>query len=157
MQNLWGGPSSADKRDWFAGAISELLDAASDADAQYVEEFMLQVMNDEFGVNVEDGSGEEVAESILKLKDEIKMRDFSTVDEMLADWRRKRAKGGEQAPMFVEGKEEDQEVDSESEFEGFGDDDTTMDEAPQLVRTQEKPIPELDEEGFAKVTRHKNR
>ena len=157
MKNLWGGPNSSEKRDWFAGATSELLDATPDADAQYLEEFLLQVMIDEFEVNVEDGSGEEVADKILKLRAECLSGNFLTVDEMLAEWRRKQARGGEQVRMFTEGKEEDQETDSESEFEGFGDEDTNMEEAPQLVRAKQRPIPEIDEEGFTKVTRQKNR
>ncbi len=42
-----------EKRDWFAGAISDLLVATQGADVDYLEEFLLQVMNDEFDVNVE--------------------------------------------------------------------------------------------------------
>jgi pre-rRNA-processing protein TSR2 len=63
VQNQWGGPLSTEKRDWFAGAISTLLDETppSVMDVDYLKEFILQVMLDEFEVCVEDGSVEEVA------------------------------------------------------------------------------------------------
>ena len=156
VQNFWGGPNSNEKRDWFAGAVSELLDETPDADAQYLEEFLLQVMNDEFEVNVEDGSCEEVAEKILKLRLDIQDGSFTAVDEMFAEWQRKQAAGGDKIRTIAEGNSEDQEVDSDEETD---DADEEMDDAPPLVRAANvKPPPkaDVDEDGFTKVVR-KNR
>ena len=50
---------------------------------EYVEAFLLQVMNDEFEVNVEDSSGEEIAAKIVGLRKQTLQGDFGTVDEML--------------------------------------------------------------------------
>ena len=34
VQNSWGGPESAEKRDWFAGAVSDLIASKPDADVE---------------------------------------------------------------------------------------------------------------------------
>lgn len=52
----WGGPDSADKRDWLCGAVADLFVERPDTDAEDVEEVLLQVMVDEFDVNLEDDS-----------------------------------------------------------------------------------------------------
>ena len=158
MQNSWGGPDSAEKRDWLARAGSELLAATPDADSQYVEEFLLQVMNDEFDVNVEDGSGEEIADKILRIKLQIINGDTAPVDEMLAEWKRKQKRGGDELKMFVEGSANGQDAESGSDdSDDMDDEDEDMEDAPQLVKVKELPEPEIDEEGFTKVTRKKNR
>ena len=62
VTNNWGGPSSSDKRDWFAGAISDLFISNPATDLEDVETVLLQIMLDEFEVNVDDESAFEVAE-----------------------------------------------------------------------------------------------
>ncbi|CAG9951496.1 unnamed protein product [Clonostachys rosea f. rosea IK726] len=77
VQNNWGGPDSSDKRDWSAGAIANLFPKFTDAtpdektskktnapeepDMEGVETVLLQIMVDEFEVNVDDDSGADVA------------------------------------------------------------------------------------------------
>ena len=56
----WGGADSSDKRDWLCGNIADLWAEDADADAFTVEERLLQVMEDEFDVNLEDDSAFEV-------------------------------------------------------------------------------------------------
>ncbi|MCJ1319875.1 hypothetical protein MMC15_005211 [Xylographa vitiligo] len=161
VQNSWGGPDSSEKRDWFAGAISELLAATPDADVEYLEEFLLQVMNDEFDVNVEDGSAEEVAARIVGLRKLTARGEFGMVDEMLARWEERQRRGGggggeEVGMRFVE-EEDDEESDFDTEDWEDGV-DVEMGEAPELVKVPvEKPSPEVDEEGFTKVTGKKKR
>ena len=57
----WGGPDSPDKRDWLCGYIADLWGDAPDADADYVETALLQVMEDEFEVVVDDDSAYDVS------------------------------------------------------------------------------------------------
>ncbi|MCJ1436045.1 hypothetical protein MMC27_005423 [Xylographa pallens] len=156
VQNSWGGPDSSDKRDWFAGAISDLLAATPDADVEYLEEFLLQVMNDEFDVNVEDESAEEVAAKIVGLRKLTARGDFGMVDEMLARWEERRRRGGGEVGMkFVEEEDEESDFDTEDWEDGV---DIEMGEAPDLVKVPiEKPPPEVDEEGFTKVIGKKKR
>ncbi|KAL8676215.1 MAG: hypothetical protein Q9186_007248 [Xanthomendoza sp. 1 TL-2023] len=170
VQNSWGGPQSAEKRDWFAGAISDLFSTTPNADTtidvDYLEEFLLQVMNDEFEVNVEDESGVEVAAKIVGLRKLTMQGDFAMVDEMYEKWRERQAKGGEkvnfqqvQGEDEEEDENEDEESDSEEEVgDGDGDGDMEMGEAPELVKAPKaKVVPKVDDEGFTEVIGKKRR
>lgn len=109
-----------------------------------VEEVLIQVMNDEFDVVVDDESAGEVADKICELREECIQGEYGRLQAMWDVWEERKNKTG----MFkkVEAQDEDQETDEEDE------DDVDMGEAPTLVRsTREKPVPEVDEEGFTKV------
>ncbi|KAK4692931.1 pre-rRNA-processing protein TSR2, partial [Lecanoromycetidae sp. Uapishka_2] len=162
VQNGWGGPESSEKRDWFAGAISDLIASTPDADVEYLEEFMLQVMNDEFDVNVEDNSGEEIAAKIVGLRKLTTQGDFAMVDEMYQQWQQRQGKGegGKIHFQHVDRGEDEDDTDWDSNDidEEDGDNDVDMDEAPALVRMpKEKAQPKVDDEGFTEVVSKKRR
>ena len=161
VQNSWGGPESSEKRDWFAGAISDLIANTQDADVEYVEEFMLQVMNDEFDVNIEDGSGEEVAARIIGLRKLTLQGDFTMVDDMYRDWQQRQQNGGSGKFNFkhVELEEHEGETDWDSDdLDEDEDEDVDMDEAPALDKApREKLQPKIDEDGFTEVISKKKR
>lgn len=129
---------------------------------EYLEEFLLQVMNDEFDVNVEDNSGEQVAAKIVGLRKMTLQGDFRIVDEMYARWVERQKKGGEVVKMqHVAGDEDDDHTDSDSgdeESDADEDGDVAMDEAPPLVKIpKEKVQPKIDDEGFTEVAGKKRR
>ena len=95
MQNQWGGPDSSDKRDWFAGAIVDLFESRPDTDIEDVETVLLQVMLDEFEVNVDDGSGFEIAEQVMRLRRDCGRGDFAEVAELKQIWEKKGKAGKE--------------------------------------------------------------
>ncbi|KAF4775847.1 pre-rRNA-processing protein TSR2 [Colletotrichum scovillei] len=174
VQNHWGGPDSADKRDWFAGAVAEIFPtftkitaagqampataaaAAEEPDTGYVETMLLQVMLDEFEVNVDDETGYDVAEQIVKLRAECAKGNFAAVDELRTKWESRKGAKVEGLYKKVEAGDQDtdwEDDDSEDDDEG---DDVEMDDAPQLVRApKEKQEPEVDEDGFTTVTKKK--
>ena len=169
VQNQWGGPDSADKRDWFAGAIAELFPEISDAppsrttkvteepDLEEIETVLLQIMVDEFDVNVDDDSGLEVANQILTSRVGCMNGDFGEVEKLRSRWATK--KGGKVEQMFKKADDADQDTDWESDDDDEDDEDSPdvqMDDAPALVSVpKEKPQPEVDEDGFTTVTRKK--
>lgn len=161
VQNSWGGPDSSDKRDWFAGAVVDLFVERPDTDQEDVEDVLLQVMADEFEVQVEDGTEVELARRVMQWKKECEKGDFTGVREMYAQWKERRGKGVV-LPKGVEVVEEDGEDDSEDDEE---DDDVNMEDAEALVpdlvpaiqESKKKPEPEIDEDGFTKVTGRKKR
>ena len=121
---------------------------------------MLQIMNDEFDVNVDDGSAEEVAAKILELKKATRQGDFKAVDEMMAEWEEKQRKGGHAVKMkFVEGGSDGDNSDWDSD--GRSEDangDMEMDDAPDLVEAPKgKSLPEVDDEGFTRVVGRRKR
>ncbi|KAI3392850.1 hypothetical protein diail_5056 [Diaporthe ilicicola] len=183
VQNNWGGPDSADKRDWFAGQVVEQFPPFStsnnntnstttngisqatqaqqqgdqeEPDAEYLEELILQVMLDEFEVNVDDDTAYDVAAEVVRLRGQCARGNFEEVDRLLTRWQARR---GEKV-HFKHGEDQDNETDWEDDDdENYGSDggeDDDMDEAPPLVEAapkKEKAPPEVDDDGFTKVTR----
>lgn len=156
--NNWGGPDSKEKREWFAQTTIDLLHENPDADLEWVETFLLQVMLDEFEVNVDDESGFEVAEQILRLRRDCAKGDFTEVLSMKAKWDSRGGIGDDVGKLF-EKRERDEKEDetdaSEEDDDEQEDEDVEMDEAPPLVRVREPVVPEVDEDGFTKVTKKK--
>lgn len=164
-QNNWGGPNSSDKRDWFAGAVSDLFTETQTKDGrsvdhEYLVAFLLQIMQDEFDTTVEDDSEEKVAEGILGLRKRLfEDQDMSAIRELEQRWRNR----GQMKVNIQVVDNGDDEVDDE-EWEGFDEDgDVDMaddNDAPALVPApvkQEKQAPEVDEEGFTKVVSKKGK
>ncbi|RSL70263.1 hypothetical protein CEP54_001872 [Fusarium duplospermum] len=173
VQNGWGGPDSADKRDWFAGAVVDLFPEFTDAppaqndknakvpeepDLEDVETVLLQVMVDEFEVNVDDDSGTEVANNIIRARTGCAVGKFDDVQALRTRWLNR--KGTKVDQMFKKAEDADQDTDWESDDDDEEDDeggaDVEMDEAPALVSApKEKPQPQVDEDGFTMVTKKK--
>jgi len=177
IQNSWGGSSqvSHDKRDWFAGAVSELLNSNPPqlADVSDLEEVLLQVMIDEFEVVIDDGSAEETARGIWSGIAKLHAGDVAELGAMYAKWQERQNKTGGKEVVSGIMRGEDKEADDtdwddsdedEEEWNGFPDrpanEDVDMDEAPPLVDTgkpKQKAEPEVDEDGFTKVVSKKKR
>jgi pre-rRNA-processing protein TSR2 len=170
VQNGWGGDQqlSSDKRDWFAGAVSDLLTSSPPqiSDVSDLEEVLLQVMLDEFEIVVDDGSAEEVAKNIWSSAEKLQKGDLGDLEALHAKWQERQAKGGESATGIVRGQDEDgnetdwDEDGEEEEWNGFDDNpDTEMGYAPQLLEAKPKVRvePDIDEEGFTKVVSKKRR
>ena len=174
VQNSWGGPLSGEKRDWFAGAISDLFQQqtslGAEVDVDYLDEFLIQVMNDEFELQIEDGSSEEVAAKIVGLRALTRKGDFSIVEEMKRRWDARRGVG--ESIGIVRGKREDDDDDDDDddvenggednedneEWNGFDEMDIDRPQAsPALQPPREKVKPIIDDDGFTKVIGKKRR
>ncbi|KAI1737397.1 Pre-rRNA-processing protein TSR2-domain-containing protein [Xylaria scruposa] len=183
VQNNWGGPDSSDKRDWLAGVIVDLfpsfVDLAAAAAttttngsntqpqskklpdepvAEDVEETLLQVMFDEFEANVDDQSEAQVADRIMKCRTQCAAGNFALVEELRTRWLD--TKGKKVVAQAAADPDQDTDWESGSDDEDDGDSgnaDVDMDDAPALVPVapKEKPQPEIDEDGFEKVSRRK--
>ncbi len=118
-------------------------------DLEDVETMLLQVLLDEFEVNVDDDSAYEVAQQIMQLREATSQGDFSKVDELYVAWKEK---GGSNVIKFQQADDqndstEDDELESMEE-----DEDVEMEDAPVQTRpARPKQDPEVDEEGFTKV------
>ena len=158
VQNQWGGPDSSDKRDWLAGQISELFAAEPLTDQEDVEVVLLQVLEDEFGVRVEDETEVAVAREIMAIRKEIGEGSTAMVDALQKKWEDR--KGKEVATGSVNVKETNQDFEGDSvDEETDEDEDVDMDDAPALVpaKPKAKPEPEIDEDGFETVVSKKKR
>ncbi|KAH9907360.1 pre-rRNA-processing protein TSR2 [Xylariomycetidae sp. FL2044] len=180
VQNNWGGPESSGKRDWFAGAITEMfpsfVDLAATAQQQQqaqnkktpkkkeeeepsvedVEATLLQVMWDEFEANVDDESELEVADRIMRVRAQCAAGNFELVEDLRRRWLATRGRQVDVRVTDGGDQETDWETDGDDDDDDDGDSDVDMGEAPALVAVpKEKPPPEVDEDGFTKVTRKK--
>lgn len=150
VDNEWGGIDSKDKRDWFAGAISDQFASSPETDNQDLEDMLLQIMEDEFELALDDGSECLVAATILRIKEEILCRDFSTVDAMWEAFKTKKvkAKAVRVGPASDDGDSVDDESGSDDEDQEMVDADETI---PKLRESKPRVEPEVDEDGFTKV------
>ena len=126
---------------------------------------MLQIMNDEFDVNVEDGSGEEIAAKIIGLRKLTLQGDFAMVDDMYSKWQERQSKGGGGGKINFQHVTRDDDEDNtdwdSDDIEGEDDDDDNdvdMGDAPALVKApKEKVQPKVDDDGFTEVVGKKRR
>lgn len=149
VEQGWGGPDSLAKRRWLA---SELVDAfdPEPQDADYVALMLAQVLEDEFGASIEDGSVEAVAADVVGL--------WGAGEDTVREWERK-AEGARGKRVDVrEVVDEGGDGEDEEEWEDEGDEDGDEDEAPQLLGEasdpQQRPSktePVVDEDGFTLV------
>ncbi|KAF9729746.1 hypothetical protein PMIN06_004921 [Paraphaeosphaeria minitans] len=157
VQNQWGGPDSSDKRDWLAGAVSDLFASNTATDQEDVEVLLLQVLEDEFGVRLEDETEVGVARDIVAIKNEVHEGNFATVDALKARWESRKGKEVNTGSVQVREVEHEGEWDSVDE-ETDDDEDEAMRDAPAAAAPpKEKPAPEVDEDGFTKVVGKKRR
>jgi pre-rRNA-processing protein TSR2 len=113
-----------------------------------VEDLLLQVMSDEFGTTLEDESETEVARAVVKIRDEILLGDFSTVDAM---WEAFRTRQGPAVRATKVGRDSESEDSVDLESGEEDESDTDMNDAPELSRPKEKYVAETDDDGFTKV------
>ncbi|KAK0629171.1 Pre-rRNA-processing protein TSR2-domain-containing protein [Bombardia bombarda] len=187
VQNHWGGPDSSDKRDWFAGAIVDLFpdlsklspaqllhlqtlqsqqtqnannnNTSDEPEQADVETVLLQVMLDEFEVNVDDDSAYEVAETVMRVRTGCLKGRFDEVGRLRARFGDKSSKEAVEAAAKLFKKVEDQDDDTDwdtddDEDDSEDDSDVDMGDAPAPAPPKkEKELPQVDEDGFQTVTK----
>ncbi|KAF2670430.1 hypothetical protein BT63DRAFT_424373 [Microthyrium microscopicum] len=149
VQNQWGGNESADKRAWFAGALSEIFQSNPETDSVDLEEILLQVMEDEFEVAVEDGSEVNIAAGILQIKQELQRGNAASVDALWAHWKNKKSQV--RATRVGPSSDDEDSVDDESDLDDDEDDEDESMEDVVEKPSRQKIAPEVDEDGFTKV------
>ena len=167
VDSSWGGPESMQKRSWMA---SELLDvfeslsssstlnpnsASNQVDEDYIEEMILQMMNDEFDCVVEDGSSTEVAADLVKLWKEAKSDGEQAIEQSMKFWEEKERaiQGHRIQAQEVKAEEEEWEEDGSASGDEDEEDGNRMevDEPPALIDRRNKEGPVIDEDGFTLV------
>lgn len=176
VQNNWSDNSGEDVRDWFAGAVVELFPSLVDVakfsaqlaqnkglkrpesleepDQEDIETRLLQIMADEFNVDVDDDSSFELAEQIMRLRAQCTKGQFEEVEKLREKW----SSGKGKKVVMKQAPDQDQDTDWEDDDDEDSDEDedTDMNDAPALVAApKEKPPVEVDEDGFTKVSRKK--
>lgn len=167
VAHQWGGPESASKRDWLAGSVSDLFLAnPTDTFEEDVEFRLLDVLESEFEINLEDDSEREIAGEICRVRRLCLQGDFEEVAKLRREWEERLKKKGELETIIQgpsgDNPEDDEDNEDEDEDEDGGvriaeEMDLGMMDAPPLSAVKERPGPEVDEDGFTKVTSKKKR
>jgi pre-rRNA-processing protein TSR2 len=116
-------------------------------------------MLDEFEVNADDESAYEVAEQVVRVRGECLRGKFDEVEALRRRFESKRgtkvvAKKVEDEDNETDWDTDDEDEDDDNDDDKGSDEDVEMGEAPPAVR-KEKEAPEVDEDGFTKVSRKK--
>lgn len=139
VQNGWGGPESAEKREWTVGSILDLFQGGEVA-LEDVEYRLLGIMQDEFDADVETGTAADVAEAVLASWDCCEKQTYDAVETLYQRLQTRNANGVSEKIDFVEGS---------SEEEG-----ETMDEndgGAQVMEQEPRREPIVDDDGFTVV------
>lgn len=153
VANNWGGPSSAEKRDWVTAIVVDLFKDEKFVDAAMIEETLLYAMIDEFDTNVEDESALPIAVGVIDIYKQCQALDYSVVEELYTNWL-ERQKTGETAQSQVVQIQEDPlnpDVSScdESDHEEY---EQEAEEEADVEMTQgSRNEPVVDEDGFELV------
>ncbi|KAM4637246.1 pre-rRNA-processing protein TSR2 homolog [Amazona ochrocephala] len=80
----FGGPQSPEKAAWLVGALLEFLSQNPELTEDEVEDFLAEVMDNEFDTAVEDGSLRQVSRELLSVVTRAREGDVGGVGEALA-------------------------------------------------------------------------
>lgn len=81
VDNSWGGPNSADKRDWISGIVIDLFEEKA-VDVILIEDTLLYAMADEFDTQVDNDSALVIGDLVLKVYRDCAAKDYSRVDDL---------------------------------------------------------------------------
>lgn len=149
VANSWGGPDSAEKRDWITGIVVQLFKDDKVVDAALIEETLLYAMLDEFDTNVDDGTAAPIANSIIDLYTECAVGNYSTTETLYTKWLERQSNGWASKPRLVQVNEVVSSDDDEEEEEEEEDMDVDMEEEQQQPHTVPEPV--IDDDGFELV------
>lgn len=148
VENSWGGPTSADKRDWLSGVIIDLFDEKA-VDIMLIEETLLYAMVDEFDTEIDNDSALIIGDLILKLYRDCALKNYARVDELYANYQQKQALRARAQKVEISADPNNPDV---SDY----DDEEEDESAPQLVEEDSMDVdngPVIDDDGFELVQR----
>ncbi|EEQ36838.1 Pre-rRNA-processing protein TSR2 [Clavispora lusitaniae] len=148
VENSWGGPTSADKRDWLSGVIIDLFDEKA-VDIMLIEETLLYAMVDEFDTEIDNDSALIIGDLILKLYRDCALKNYARVDELYANYQQKQASRARAQKVEISADPNNPDVSDD-------DDEEEEESAPQLVEEDSMDVdngPVIDDDGFELVQR----
>ena len=154
VDNLWGGPQSAEKRDWISGVVVDEFTNNKEIDIVYIHELLCGVMEDEFDTVIEDQSTIHVAQKIINCYKQCQDQQFNDIKAMYCKWLAKQQQNTQKIVANIVNDPLNPDV---SDDEDDDDDDVEMDyNTVELVQdTRPKQEPMVDEDGFTIVSNKK--
>ncbi|KAH3675162.1 hypothetical protein WICMUC_002818 [Wickerhamomyces mucosus] len=154
--NGWGGPQSAEKRDWISSIVIDLFDEKL-VDIDMIEETLLNAMIDEFDVHVEDDSSLAIADKILEVYKQCFDESYDEIHAIYDNWKASQENRSLRNATHIHVGEDPDNPDTPDEDE-YDDDSEADNNVPQLTEdfvmddaTPEPQGPIVDEDGFELV------
>lgn len=147
VENSWGGPKSAEKRDWISGIVIDLFKESNAVDVQLIEETLLYAMVDEFDVQVDNDSALEIAALVMTFYKQVREQEFDQINALYARWQEKRNTQEENRQVHIDGDPNNPDLSDSEEDEDEDEDGMEIDEA----KVEQKDEPIIDDDGFQLV------
>lgn len=152
VDNSWGGPNSADKRDWLSGVVIDLFDEKA-VDILLIEETLLYAMVDEFDTEIDNDSAMEIGDLIIKLYRDCAIENYSRVDELYSKYQTKQLAGGAKKKVDIGQDPNNPDSSDDESDEEEGEDVPDLHNDAMDVDEPEAQGPIIDDDGFELVTR----
>lgn len=151
VDNNWGGPDSAEKRDWITAIVVDLFKSQRVVDIALIEETLLYAMVDEFDTNVEDDSALPIAADVLKLYHDCSQMVYDNVERLYLEWQQKQSAITDKRTIKIQG--DDDSSDSDLDDEVGNNEAQYSDENLVVPDTDTNTFagPIIDEDGFEVV------
>jgi pre-rRNA-processing protein TSR2 len=166
VSEQWGGPESAEKRTWMISEVVDYFESclpksnepqlsedqlADLVDQDDLAEMLEGMISDEFEVDLDDGSADEVAGDVVKLWKKLAKGDKAMVDELEE---LVRTTGGKKVQAQGNG-DDDEELDEDGnpipDSDDSSEEDVEMTSIDAPVQPKEKQEPVVDDDGFTLV------
>ncbi|XP_015266957.1 PREDICTED: pre-rRNA-processing protein TSR2 homolog [Gekko japonicus] len=118
VENGFGGAYSQEKAEWMVGAVEQYFQSNADLEPEEVDDFLAEVMNNEFDTMIEDGSLGQVSQQLCLFFRECQQGNGAAVQEALARLAQKQQEARTAAAKAVAAEESSSEEEEETEEEG---------------------------------------
>lgn len=151
VDNSWGGPNSADKRDWLSGVVIDLF-LEKGVDIILIEETLLYAMMDEFYTEIDNDSALEVGDLIIQIYKECLAQDYAHIDQLYARYQEKQANGLSKTKVNISRDPNNADI-SDDESEEEEEEVSGLENDAMIIDLPGSTGAIVDDDGFELVTR----
>nr|XP_056723364.1 pre-rRNA-processing protein TSR2 homolog [Euleptes europaea] len=119
VENGFGGAFSQEKAEWMAGAVEQYFQSNADLEPDEVDDFLAEVMNNEFDTMIEDGSLSQVSQQLCQFFRQCQQGNGAAVQEALARLAQKQQAAKRVAAEAQAAEESSSEEEQEAEEEAM--------------------------------------
>ncbi|KAJ6655303.1 hypothetical protein lerEdw1_005495, partial [Lerista edwardsae] len=154
VENGFGGAYSLEKATWMVEAVEQYFQSNANLEQEEVEDFLAELMNNEFDTMVEDGSLVQVSQQLCLFFSQCQQRDGAAVHEAIARLAQKA-----KAARMVAAKSQPAEESSSEEEQEAEEEAMDCSATPSMHGSQPSPFspsgPDGDEDGWTLVKKKK--
>ncbi|XP_051950770.1 pre-rRNA-processing protein TSR2 homolog [Xyrauchen texanus] len=150
VDNGFGGVHSQQKADWMVAMLQQYFNDNVDLQQNEVEDFISDLMNNEFDTMVEDGSLPQVAQKVCVMYQQCQQRKLTEVRDQICELAQKKSTGRAKGTPVDDDKSEDEEA-----MECDGDGPSIISAAVMEKSPPQATSNEEEDDGWTVVRRNK--